>query len=135
MNADFIDRRISELICRSLSLTQELVNLRDRIKYEEPSVEEFKPPVMFNIPVTERVGHPDPAGEPGPLGVAPEPEAEPEPEEDTRTYKAEEVRAAMAKARMNGTNVNAILTELGASHFNALPASKYPDVMARLGEL
>ena len=111
-----------ELYDKLLGFARELVYFRSQLRFAEnetidpptcepkpePSIEEFKPPVMNVV----------------------------EEEDDAKVaYTAEEVRAAMAKARMGGTNVNAILSEFGVGHFNALPASKYPDVMARLGEL
>ena len=81
------------------------------------------------------------------MPVCPEPETEPitepeedpdepdnEPEEDTPavTYKKEDVRAALAKARKSGTNVTELLGELGYDNFSAVPAGKYGEIMARI---
>lgn len=90
---------------------------------DEPSKEEFSPPVMTVLPKTE------PASDP-------EPTPEPEPAADTgKTYTKEEVRAALAQSRKKGVNVTELLAEFGAANFTGLPAAKYPEVMARLEEL
>lgn len=62
---------------------------------------------------------------------APSPE---QPEEETVSYKKEEVRAALGKARAEkGLNVSEFLkTNYGVENFSYLPAGKYADVMARL---
>lgn len=62
---------------------------------------------------------------------APSPE---QPEEETVSYKKEEVRAALGKARAEkGLNVSEFLKEnYGVENFSYLPAGKYADVMARL---
>ena len=73
--------------------------------YDEPSVEEYAPPVM-----------------------------EPAEEEPTKTYTKEEVRAALAKSRKQGVNVTELLDELGYDNFSAVPAGKYGEIMSRLGE-
>ena len=81
-------------------------------------------------------------GEPGELPTAEEIVAEvtsaPIPEieepEEAPAYSKEDVRAALAKSRKNGTNVTELLEEFGCSNFSALPAAKYPELMARLGE-
>ena len=75
---------------------------------EEPSVEEFKPPVMNVV--------------------------KPEPETPVHSFTKEEVRAALARARKNGTNVVELLGEFGYDNFSAVPAGTYPELMARLGE-
>lgn len=63
-----------------------------------------------------------------------EPRAEdPAPDEEAKTYAKEDVRAALAKARKNGTNVAELLSELGYDNFSAVPAGKYGEIMARLG--
>jgi hypothetical protein len=79
---------------------------------QEPSVEEFSPPVM-----------------------APEetPEEDTPPwEEPAPTYSREEVRAALAKARKTGLNVTELLSEYGVDNFSALPAGKYAEIMERI---
>ena len=54
--------------------------------------------------------------------------------EEAKTYSREEVRAALAKSRKNGVNVTELLAKFGVDNFSALPAAKYPELMARLGE-
>ena len=90
---------------------------------DEPSEEEFHPPVMVTPEKTK-----EPYVEPTPF---------PESEETApmgKTYTKEEVRAALAKSRKKGTNVTELLAEFGASNFTGLPAAKYGELMARLGE-
>ena len=66
-----------------------------------------------------------------------EPEPEPavpemdEPEEE-KTYTKEEVRAALAKSRKNGTNVAELLQDMGYDNFTAVPAAKYGELMLKL---
>lgn len=75
-----------------------------------------------------------------PVVVEPTEEPEPtesvetEPEEPAKTYSKEEVRAALAKSRKQGVNVTELLDELGYDNFSAVPAGKYGEIMARLGE-
>jgi hypothetical protein len=80
---------------------------------QEPSTEEFHPPVML-----------------------PEEPEEEEPEEEdpapVPTYSREEVRAALAKARKTGLNVTELLSEYGVDNFSALPAGKYAEIMERI---
>ena len=75
----------------------------------EPSVEEYAPPVMNN---------PEPAEE---------------PKIDALALTKEIVRAALANARKNGTNVTELLGELGYDNFSAVPAAKYGEIMERIG--
>lgn len=51
-----------------------------------------------------------------------------------KEYTREEVRAALARSRKEGVNVPELLAEFGVDNFSALPAGKYPELMARLGE-
>lgn len=55
-------------------------------------------------------------------------------EAKAKEYTREEVRAALARSRKTGTNVPELLAEFGVDNFSALPAGKYPELMARLGE-
>ena len=55
-------------------------------------------------------------------------------EEPAKTYTKEEVRAALGRARKNGMVVSEILSEFDVDSFPALPESKYPELMARIGE-
>lgn len=55
-------------------------------------------------------------------------------EAKTKEYTREEVRAALARSRKTGVNVPELLAEFGVDNFSALPAGKYPELMARLGE-
>ncbi len=82
------------------------------VEKPEPSIEELTRRVMDNVIYTE----------------------EPAPEEPTKTYTKEEVRAALAKSRKNGVNVTELLDELGYDNFSAVPAGKYGEIMAKLGE-
>ena len=60
---------------------------------------------------------------------------EPEPEEPSdKFFTKEEVRAALAKSRKRGVNVTELLDALGYDNFSAVPAGKYREIMARLGE-
>ena len=76
--------------------------------------------------------------EPDPIPEIEEPEEEPapkpEPETPVHSFTKEEVRAALARARKNGTNVVELLGEFGFDNFSAVPAGTYPELMARLGE-
>lgn len=77
---------------------------------------------------------PEPYVEETPVTVM-EPAPDPEPAEDTgKSYSKEEVRAALAKGRKAGVNVTELLGELGYDNFSAVPAGKYGELMARLGE-
>lgn len=55
-------------------------------------------------------------------------------EAKAKEYTREEVRAALARSRKTGVNVPELLAEFGVDNFSALPAGKYPELMARLGE-
>ena len=55
-------------------------------------------------------------------------EAEGEPEEPT-TYTKEEVKSALAKARVKGVNAVAVLRRVGADSFQTLTSNKYAEVM------
>lgn len=52
-----------------------------------------------------------------------------------KTYTKEDVRAALAKSRDNGVDATEFLNNLGYKHFSAVPASAYPEIMAKLEEL
>ena len=79
---------------------------------------------------------PGPAADAGtakePLAVeAAEPEqtpAEDEGEEPT-TYTKEEVKSALARARVKGVNAVAVLRKVGADSFQTLTSNKYAEVM------
>ena len=55
-------------------------------------------------------------------------EAEGETEEPT-TYTKEEVKSALAKARVKGVNAVAVLRRVGADSFQTLTSNKYAEVM------
>ena len=55
-------------------------------------------------------------------------EAEGETEEPT-TYTKEEVKSALAKARVKGVNAVAVLRKVGADSFQTLTSNKYAEVM------
>lgn len=59
---------------------------------------------------------------------------EPEPETPAKTYSKEEVRAALGRARKRGLVVSEVLSEFDVDSFPGLPESKYPELMARIGE-
>jgi len=55
--------------------------------------------------------------------------AEPEPETPHMTMV--ELRQALAKARVDGTDVNAILKDMGVDRLSALPESRYQELVDR----
>ena len=55
-------------------------------------------------------------------------EAEGETEEPT-TYTKEEVKSALARARVKGVNAVAVLRKVGADSFQTLTSNKYAEVM------
>ena len=55
-------------------------------------------------------------------------EAEGETEEPT-TYTKEEVKSALARARVKGVNAVAVLRQVGADSFQTLTSNKYAEVM------
>ena len=55
-------------------------------------------------------------------------EAEGEGEEPT-TYTKEEVKSALARARVKGVNAVAVLRQVGADSFQTLTSNKYAEVM------
>ena len=57
-----------------------------------------------------------------------ETETETETEEPT-TYTKEEVKSALAKARVKGVNAVAVLRQVGADSFQTLTSNKYAEVM------
>lgn len=57
-----------------------------------------------------------------------EDEGETETEEPT-TYTKEEVKSALAKARVKGVNAVAVLRQVGADSFQTLTSNKYAEVM------
>ena len=69
----------------------------------------------------------------------PEPTPDPEPkEEDTTEYDPAEVKSLITKARADKKIPSAkawIQENWGVDGFSAIPASKYPEVMAKLKEL
>lgn len=68
-----------------------------------------------------------------------QPESEPErPEtgaDEEPTFKMEEVRAALAKARGRGVNVSEIIRSFGADNFQQIPKNQYGAIMAKLTEV
>ena len=80
-------------------------------------------------------GHDDEAGTAKePLAVdAAEPEQTPDEDEseteEPTTYTKEEVKSALAKARVKGVNAVAVLRQVGADSFQTLTSNKYAEVM------
>ena len=69
-----------------------------------------------------------------PLAVeAAEPEQTPSEDEgeteEPTTYTKEEVKSALAKARVRGVNAVAVLRQVGADSFQTLTSNKYAEVM------
>lgn len=107
------------------------------------------------LDVAGRLGwmsQPDPMPDNVPEGVQPEPvtpeivseQVQPEPVEPERpetgadeepTFKMEEVRAALAKARGRGVNVSEIIRSFGADNFQQIPKNQYGAIMAKLTEV
>ena len=91
--------------------------------------------------VTGAVGDPNLCPGPSEAGTAKEPlaveAAEPEqtPAEDEgeteepTTYTKEEVKSALARARVKGVNAVAVLRQVGADSFQTLTSNKYAEVM------
>lgn len=93
--------------------------------------------------VTESVGDPNLCPGPSDAGTAKESSAvEPaEPEqtpaegetetetEEPTTYTKEEVKSALARARVKGVNAVAVLRKVGADSFQTLTSNKYAEVM------
>ena len=91
--------------------------------------------------VTGAVGDPNLCPGPSEAGTAKEPlaveAAEPEqtPAEDEgeteepTTYTKEEVKSALARARVKGVNAVAVLRKVGADSFQTLTSNKYAEVM------
>ena len=94
--------------------------------------------------VTESVGDPNLCPGPDDAGTAKESSAvepaEPaEPEqtpaegetetEEQATYTKEEVKSALARARVKGVNAVAVLRKVGADSFQTLTSNKYAEVM------
>ena len=91
--------------------------------------------------VTESVGDPNLCPGPSDAGIAKESSAvEPaEPEqtpaegetetEEQAAYTKEEVKSALAKARVKGVNAVAVLRQVGADSFQTLTSNKYAEVM------
>ena len=91
--------------------------------------------------VTGAVGDQDLCPGPSEAGTAKEPlaveAAEPEqtPAEDEgeteepTTYTKEEVKSALARARVKGVNAVAVLRQVGADSFQTLTSNKYAEVM------
>ena len=74
--------------------------------------------------------------------IEPTPFPEPSAEEYSapvmadKTYSMEEVRAALGNLRSKkGIEINPILEKFGVSNFSALPAGRYPELMAYLETL
>lgn len=49
--------------------------------------------------------------------------------EEQTTYTKEEVKSALAKARVKGVNIVAVLRQVGADGFQTLTSNKYAEVM------
>ena len=90
--------------------------------------------------VTGAVGDPNPCPSPDAnAGTTKEPlaveaaESEQTPAEDEgeeqATYTKEEVKSALAKARVRGVNAVAVLRQVGADSFQTLTSNKYAEVM------
>lgn len=89
--------------------------------------------------VTESVGDPNLCPGPSDAGTAKESlaveaaESEQTPAEDETeeptTYTKEEVKSALAKARVKGVNAVAVLRQVGADSFQTLTSNKYAEVM------
>ena len=91
--------------------------------------------------VTGAVGDPNLCNEPSDAGTTKEPlaveaaESEQTPDEDEgeteepTTYTKEEVKSALAKARVKGVNAVAVLRQVGADSFQTLTSNKYAEVM------
>ena len=58
-----------------------------------------------------------------------EPEQTPAEAEEPTTYTKEEVKSALAKARVKGVNAVAVLRQVGADSFQTLTSNKYAEVM------
>lgn len=54
------------------------------------------------------------------------------PKPDAPTMKKEDVRAALADARLKGVDVSKLITDLGASNLSGVDPSDYPALMAAL---
>ena len=93
--------------------------------------------------VTGAVGDPNLCNEPSDAGTTKESlaveaaeseqtptedEGETGPEEPTK-YTKEEVKSALAKARVKGVNAVAVLRQVGADSFQTLTSNKYAEVM------
>ena len=89
--------------------------------------------------VTGTVGGPNLCPGPSGAGTTKEPlaveAAEPEQTtavgetEEPTTYTKEEVKSALAKARVKGVNAVAVLRQVGADSFQTLTSNKYVEVM------
>ena len=60
---------------------------------------------------------------------AAEPEQAPAETEEPTTYTKEEVKSALARARVKGVNAVAVLRQVGADSFQTLTSNKYAEVM------
>ena len=60
---------------------------------------------------------------------AAEPEQTTAEAEEPTTYTKEEVKSALAKARVKGVNAVAVLRQVGADSFQTLTSNKYAEVM------
>ena len=89
--------------------------------------------------ITGAVGDPNLCPGPSGAGTTKEPlaveAAEPEQTtavgeaEEPTTYTKEEVKSALAKARVRGVNAVAVLRQVGADSFQTLTSNKYAEVM------
>ena len=61
--------------------------------------------------------------------VEPEPTTAADDTEEQETYTKEEVKSALAKARVKGVNAVAVLRQVGADSFQTLTSNKYAEVM------
>ena len=89
--------------------------------FPEPSAEEYTAPVMEAAVTTTEIADSGPTTDK--LGVP------------AKTYTMTEVRAALAQSRKKGVNVTELMKDLGYDNFTAVPAAKYPELMARLESL
>lgn len=79
---------------------------------------------------------PEPEASDTPTG-AEEPEQppeEPKPAPSTPKLKKEDVRAALADARLKGVNVSKLIADLGASNLSGVDPSDYPRLMETLAK-
>lgn len=125
--AEMKDERFGDLLFR----IDQLEHIASRLSVAEEGQQK----------VTGAVGDPNLCPGPSDAGTAKESSAvEPaEPEqtpaegetetEDQAAYTKEEVKSALAKARVKGVNAVAVLRQVGADSFQTLTSNKYAEVM------